>query len=241
MRCPAAPLVTARSAASRVWFVWTLVWNALVLTAIWPPWMLAMTLRPTARTFWRGLRVWVRTVHAGCGFRVVSRGEAPDRAVVYVANHQAMLDIFALAVGIQAPFVFVARAELRRLPLVGSVLAHSRCVLLDRRSPGGTRAGLEAARERLAAGESVLFFPEGTRSYGRALGRFYPGAFRLALEAGVPVVPVAIDGAYRVLDESGKTARPGRVTVRLGTPLPPDGTAADLVLEARAAVDALLP
>ena len=230
-----------RAPAARVWFYWTLLWNVAVLASVWPAWVASMWLWPTSRTFWGWLRAWAWAVLTGCGFRVEGAASAPAGPVVYAANHQAMLDIPALALGVPAPFVFVARSELRRLPLVGSILAVSRCVFLDRRAPGGTGAALEAARERLEAGESVLFFPEGTRSYGRRLGRFYPGAFRLALEAGVPVVPVAIDGAYRLLDESGKAARPGRVTVRLGPPIPPSGTAPALAARARSAVDALLP
>ncbi|MGB3545246.1 lysophospholipid acyltransferase family protein [Rubrivirga sp.] len=230
-----------RAPAARVWFFWTLTWNVVVLATMWPAWILAMKLWPTSRTFWTWLRAWAWLVLTGCGFRVEGAHDAPRGPVVYAANHQAMLDIPALALGIPAPFVFVARSELRRLPLVGSILAVSRCVFLDRRAPGGTDAALEAARERLEAGESVLLFPEGTRSYGRDLGRFYPGAFRLALEAGVSVVPVAIDGAYRLLDENGETAQPGRVTVKLGAPIEPSGSALEVGRQVRAAVNGLLP
>lgn len=233
---PSVPL------APRLWLGWTLLWATLVSLVQIGPNLAALAWRPTARTFWRWLRVWSRLVLGGAGIRVESRGEAPPAPVVYVANHQSMLDIPVLTIGIPAPFVFVARAGLGRLPIVGAILRRSRCVLIDRQAPGGREAGLAAAGERLAAGESVLFFPEGTRSYGAEVRPFYPGAFRLAQAAGVPVVPVAVDGAHELVNERQRTARPGTVSVRLGAPLPeiPGEGLGELTVRAHDAVAALL-
>ena len=229
------------SAATRLWFGWTLLWNALVLAAMWPAWIAALRLWPSSRTFSGWLAAWARVVLGGCGFRV--RGEWTARArgaVVYVANHQAMLDIPALALAVPDPFVFVARSELRRLPLVGSILARSLCVFVDRHAPGGTEAALAEAAGRLAEGHSVLFFPEGSRSYDGRLGAFYPGAFRLAERAGVPVVPVGIGGTHGLLNERQKAARPGRVTIRVGAPIAPGAGAEALMQAAHAATERLL-
>ncbi|WP_412063474.1 lysophospholipid acyltransferase family protein [Rubrivirga sp. IMCC45206] len=166
--------------------------------------------RPTTRRFSSWMRAWSALVLGGIGVRVDRSGAAPDGPAMLVANHQAMLDIPALFLGVGRPFVFVARSELRRLPLVGRVLAASRCVFLDLRDPA---PGLAEIGSRLAEGDAVLMFPEGSRSYGTAPRAFRSGAFRLAQAAGVPVVPVAIDGAYRVLNERRKRGRPGRVSV----------------------------
>ena len=212
----------ARPLAARLWLGWTLLWATLVSLVQIVPNLVALALWPTARTFWRWLRVWSRLILGGAGIRVRARGAAAIGPVVYVANHQSMLDIPVLTLAIGAPFVFVARAGLGRLPVVGAILRYSRCVLVDRRAPGGAEAALAEAAERLAAGEAVLFFPEGTRSYGADLGAFYPGAFRLAESAGVPVVPVAVDGAWRLINERERTARPGRVHVRIGRPMAPN-------------------
>ena len=236
------PTLTSAPAAraARLWLAWTLVWATLVSVVQVGPNLVALALWPTARTFWRWLRAWSRMVLGGAGIRVDARGDAAAGPVVYVANHQSMLDIPVLTLAIGAPFVFVARAGLGRLPIVGAILRRSRCVLVDRQSPGGAEAALDQAAERLAAGEAVLFFPEGTRSYGADLGTFYPGAFRLAERAGVPVVPVAVDGAWRLVNERDRTARPGRVTVRIGRPIPPQGDADALSERARDAVRHLL-
>ena len=230
----------APSLAARLWLGWTLVWAGLVSLVQIGPNLVALAVWPTARTFWRWLRAWSWLVLGGAGIRVDARGEAARGPVVYVANHQSMLDIPVLTLAIGAPFVFVARAGLGRLPVVGAVLRRSRCVLVDRGAPGGAEAALDQAAARLAAGEAVLFFPEGTRSYGAELGAFYPGAFRLAVRAGVPVVPVAVDGAWRLVNEQARTARPGRVRVRVGRPISPGGDPDVLSERARDAIHQLL-
>ena len=226
----------------RVWLGWTLAWGAIWSAIQVGPNLVALALSPTARTFWRWLRVWAGMVMGGAGIRVTGQGTAPSGAVVYVSNHQSMLDIPALTRGIPAPFVFVARAGLGSLPIVGAILRHSRCVLVDRSTAGGVERAMDEARERLESGESVLFFPEGTRSYGAEMRSFYPGAFRLTQSAGVPVVPVAVNGAWALINERQRTARPGVVSVRLGEPLPNvegEGVG-DLTLRAHDAVERLL-
>ena len=255
-----APARTAPLAA-RLWFGYVLLANALVLLVLWIPAMLDLRRSHTVRTFQRWARPWSQAALGLAGIRVetvLEPGAGAQTAgtqtagahaagasagpVVYVANHQAMADIPVLLVAIREPFLFVARVALARLPLVGPVLSASVCVFLDRSQPGGGEAALVAAEARLALGESVLFFPEGTRRYDGRLGPFYPGAFRLAQRAGVAVVPVAVGDTHALLDERRRTARPGRVAVRVGAPIPPGG-AADaeaLAAQARAAVAALL-
>ncbi len=235
---------------ARLWFGWVLAANAAVLLVLWVPAMLDLSRSRTVATFRRWARPWSRATLALAGVRVETTavpevaGVLADTAgpVVFVANHRAMLDIPVLLVAVRAPFLFVARSALARLPLVGPVLRASVCVFLDRAAPGGSDAALDAAAVRLALGESVLFFPEGTRRYDGTLGPFYAGAFRLARRAGVPVVPVAVGDTHALLDERSRTARPGRVAVRVGAPIPPGGAAdADaLAAQARAAVGSLL-
>ncbi len=236
-----------RSLAARFWFWWALAANALVLLVVWVPAMLDLTRSHTVATFRRWARAWSAVTLALIGIRTetaVSPAAArvaagADGPVVFVVNHSAMLDIPALLVGIEAPFLFVARVGLARLPLVGPILRASVCVFLDRSAPGGSEAALEEAEARLRLGESVLFFPEGTRRAG-ALGPFYPGAFRLARRAGVPVVPVALFDTAARLDEATRTARPGVVRVHVGAPISPDGPAEALAEAARASIAAML-
>ncbi|MEM0963750.1 MAG: lysophospholipid acyltransferase family protein, partial [Bacteroidota bacterium] len=192
------------------------MWNAIVMALLWVPWMAALVVSPTSRTFAWWTRLWARITLAGIGVRVqVQRPVSwpPEGAVVYVANHQAMLDVPVAALGIGAPFVYVARSELRRLPLVAGLLRQSLSVFIERDAPRAALSALAEAGGRLRGGHSVLFYPEGTRSYGGALGAFNSGGFRLAEREGVPVVPIAIEGAWRVLNEQTRMGRPGVVTV----------------------------
>ena len=209
-----------RAILARLHYLWTIAWCVVVSLVLIGPGLVYHQHRPTTLRFWRWMRVWSTAVLAGVGVRVDRSGTAPGGAAVLVANHQAMLDIPALFLGVGRPFVFVARSELRRIPIVGTVLAASRCVFLDLGDPSG---GLAEIATRLAEGDAVLMFPEGTRSYGPAPRDFRSGAFRLALDAGAPVVPVAIDGAYRVLNERRKRGRPGRVSVTVLPALEPAG------------------
>lgn len=235
--------------AARIWFGWVLVANAAVLLVLWIPAMLDLTRSHTVATFQRWARPWSGATLALIGVRTETTVEpaaaalasGADGPAVFVANHRAMLDIPVLLVGLETPFLFVARAGLARLPLIGPVLRASVCVFLDRAQPGGGDAALAAAEARLRRGESVLFFPEGTRRDG-SLGPFYAGAFRLAQRAGVPVVPVALGDTAALISERAHTARPGRVHVRVGAPILADAAATPEALAtlARAAVARLL-
>ncbi|MEL6614236.1 MAG: lysophospholipid acyltransferase family protein [Bacteroidota bacterium] len=214
---------TSLSVASRLWFAWTMLVYLVVSPVFWAIWMPVMILRPTVGVFWRWFRVYDRIVYALCGFRIrsVREGASGDKVgpAVYVSNHQAMMDIPALALAIDTPFVFVARGSLRKVPLVGSVLHRSPCVFIDRNAPGGAQEALTESTERLRDGISVLFFPEGTRSFTGELLPFRRGAFQVALDADVPVVPVALGDTHHLLDERSRTARPGRLEVRIGPPM----------------------
>ncbi|WP_412067916.1 lysophospholipid acyltransferase family protein [Rubrivirga sp. IMCC43871] len=223
--------------ASRLWFVWTMSWTGLFsILMILPGWGHYL-LNPTTRRYWRWMRAWSWLGLGVGGIRVRSTGTPPDGPVVYVANHQSMGDIPALLLGIPKPFLFVARASLKGRPLVSTVLTHSKCVYLDLKAPEG---GLAEAAARVAEGESVLFYPEGTRSFDGVPGRFLTGAFRLAIQAGVPIVPVAVQGSHEVLHESAFEARPGVITVRILEPLPSDAPPRVLADTAREAVTASL-
>ncbi len=218
--------------AARIWFGWVLLANALVLLVLWIPAMLDLTRSHTVATFQRWARPWSGATLALIGIRTETTVAPAAAAIasgsggpaVFVANHRAMLDIPVLLVGLETPFLFVARSGLARLPLVGPVLRASVCVFLDRTQPGGGDAALDAAEARLRLGESVLFFPEGTRR-ADGLGAFYPGAVRLAQRAGVPVVPVVLSDTAVFISERAHTARPGRVHVTVGAPIRADAAA----------------
>ena len=122
----------------------------------------------------------------------------PRRAYVFVANHQSLADVVVLPhVGL--PYKCLSKASLFRLPFLGWTLSLSRHIPLERGVVGSTRRAMAQARRWLDRGMPVVFFAEGTRSRTGELQAFKPGAFRLAIETGTAVVPLAISGTREAL------------------------------------------
>lgn len=205
-------------------------WFALVALLVTIPCSLAQLVShqftPTARNFQRWSSLWGRLILRGTGIRVRVTERArldPEQPYVFVANHQNLLDILALAAGLPHPFGFVAKAELARVPFLGFAIRNSASVFLDRSDPRRSIESLQEAGARIRSGTSVLVFPEGARSYAAALQPLKKGAFAVAVEAGVPLVPVTILGAYRLMNEQTKTSRPGTIHIVVGTPISIEG------------------
>ncbi|MEM6785749.1 MAG: lysophospholipid acyltransferase family protein [Bacteroidota bacterium] len=147
----------------------------------------------------------------------------PKQPVVFVANHQVAIDIPILMRAVPISFGFMAKSSVRRIPILGHMAASTGAVFIDRTSPRQALSDLKRAAERVRNGHSVLFFVEGTRSYAPVLADFRPGAFRLAVEAQVPLVPIALCNSYRLADERVFASQPGALDVVVGAPIPTAG------------------
>ena len=141
--------------------------------------------------------------------RIVGLENLPTGPAVYVANHQSALDPIAVASILPGDFTVVAKKEARFDPraLLGSVLLDP--AYIDRSDSASARATLAETAERIRGGTSLLIFPEGTRSASQVLGRFRKGAFHLAIQAGVPVVPVVLRNTGELLPRHGRVMHPG--------------------------------
>ena len=231
---------------TRLRFAWTAFWAAACCCVFSPGLVLHSAFRPTAQTFVTWMRPWGRTVLFGIGVRVrvEVRAPLPEGPVVFVSNHQNSLDVIATSAYLPRPFVYVARHELRSWPIVGWVLEKTACLFIDRSTPRRAIESLRAAGERIRGGDSVLLFPEGGRSYSHHTEAFMRGSFMLAVEAGVPVVPVTLVGHVGVVDEKARAARRGETRVILGAPVETAGMgrgdAAALSERVRATIEAEL-
>jgi len=145
--------------------------------------------------------------------RVEGRERIPRGASVLVVNHQSMADV-AACMGLHRPFKFVSKASLFSLPVVGGALKMLLYVRLERGRPHSTRAMLDQCRHWLRRGLAVLMFPEGTYAPGAALLHFKPGAFVLARDERVPMVPVLISGTRDLVVGDGPWMAP-RVNIRI--------------------------
>ena len=214
-----SPRVLARTRAR---FAWNAIAGIFFSLLFSPLLVLHSAFRPTAETFVLWMRPWARAMLRAWGLRlrVETRAPQPDGPVVYASNHQNMVDIIATSAALPRPFLFVARHELRAWPIIGWVLEKTACLFIDRSHPRKSLVSLKAAAERVRAGESILLFPEGGRSYRHRTDEFMRGAFLVAIEAGVPLVPLALVGHSGVMDEREHLARAGEIRLILCAPIP---------------------
>jgi 1-acyl-sn-glycerol-3-phosphate acyltransferase len=176
--------------------------------------------------------------------RVDGREKLPWRGpAVLVANHLSLLDILVLY-GLFRPFKWVAKAELFKIPFVGWNMRLNDYVPVLRGDRESVRKMMAHCREHLARGTPILIFPEGTRSQDGHLQPFKDGAFRLALDAGVPVIPIAVTGTADALPKHGLVLRQWMsARVRVLDPIEPrDHPSLEALKEAaRAAIIDALP
>lgn len=153
------------------------------------------------------------------------------RSYVVVGNHQSLYDILLVYGWLGVDFRWVMKAELRKVPGLGVACERLGHIFVDRSSPRAALATLETARRRIAEGASVLFFPEGTRSLDGTLGAFKRGAFRMALDLGLPILPMTIIGTRTILPPGSRDLRPGRARLIIHPPIETAGWSADRLPE----------
>ena len=200
--------------------------------------------RAVAGRFLRFVGVGISLTFPPWRLRVEGRWPARRGPFVVVANHQSMLDILMLS-RLPREMKWVAKEALFRTPWVGWMLRMAGDIPIRRGDPESGGEALARARTYLERGMSVMIFPEGTRSAKGTLLPFKSGAFRLALEAGVPVLPIAVHGTARGMPKGGPWVRPCRAFARILEPIEVAGRGVDetalLKEEVRQRIAAELP
>ncbi|MBS5150371.1 MAG: lysophospholipid acyltransferase family protein [Butyricicoccus pullicaecorum] len=164
---------------------------------------------------------------AGVSVHITGQENLPEGAAVYVANHQGYFDIPIMLTSLREPHGLVAKKEIDRLPGIRAWMRHLHCLFVDRSSP---RAGAQVildGEKLLRSGRSVTIFPEGTRSRGGAMHAFKAGAFRIAARAEAPIVPVTIDGSYRIMEANNFWIQPGEIFVTIHSAIETKGMSRD--------------
>jgi 1-acyl-sn-glycerol-3-phosphate acyltransferase len=166
-------------------------------------------------------RTWSRLILRTTGVRVEIEGLerlVPGRTYLFVANHQSIYDIPILFWSLPYQLRIIAKESLGRFPFLGWHLQRTGHMLVDRRRPDRTAIFSWASR-LTSAGLSLIVFPEGTRSRGGRVGRFKRGSFHLALEAGMPVVPMSVIGSRHVMLKGRLATYPGHVRLVVHEPI----------------------
>ena len=204
-------------AVLRIFFIvlHTLFWSVPVL--------LLSSLDPYAERSARLIRFWAKGNLWACGVKVRVQGLErldPRKAYLFMSNHQSQFDILALMSALDAfQLRWVAKQELRKVPVLGLCIQRTHQIIVDRESRTQAVATIRLVKELLNAGISVLFFPEGTRSKDGQLLPFKPGGFAVAVETGVPVVPVTVNGSRAIMPSGDWKVRAGEIEIVLSEPI----------------------
>jgi len=198
-----------------------------VLTLFFAPPLIVISLfTPSGWPTFRISSWWAKGVAACMGLSFTLRGREniqPGISYIITPNHQGNADILAFLTSMPIPFRWVIKKELLKIPLFGPALGRTGAIAIDRSNPQAAIKSLEEGKRRLEAGWSVLIYPEGTRSSDEYLQPLKKGAFMMAIQTGIPILPVTCNGAFRVLPKKTIFFRPGRIEVVIGRPIDTKG------------------
>jgi 1-acyl-sn-glycerol-3-phosphate acyltransferase len=201
-----------------VYRIWFYVLVGLPIIVLLPFLMVSILRESWYPFFFKLARLWARSILFGMGFRVkIERDEVPDpkKSYMFIANHTSMADIMLMLVTVKNPFVFVGKAELVKIPLFGFFYKRT-CILVDRNNPQSRQAVFKRAQRRLHQGLSICIFPEGgVPDEHVVMDGFKDGAFRLAINQQIPIVPIAFADNKKRFSFTFLSGSPGQMRVKM--------------------------
>ena len=208
-----------------------LVYGAFFSAAlqIVPTWLLNQSRRDAVNL---AVTTWGEFGSALAGIKIRIQGENhlwEQRPAVFLFNHQSAIDVLIIAKLLRRDFTAIAKQEISTNPLVGPVFRVADTVFVDRKNHEKAIEALKPVVQTLHSGLSVAIAPEGTRSAGDRLGPFKKGPFHIAMQAGVPIIPIVIHNATDVLPKGGFFIRPSTVYVDVLEPVQTESWSADTV------------
>ncbi|MGA4721944.1 lysophospholipid acyltransferase family protein [Fictibacillus nanhaiensis] len=171
------------------------------------------------------VKEWSTSLVKLSGTRVSVSGEEhipKDTAVLFVSNHQGNFDIPILLGYIQKPKAFISKIEVKKMPFIGTWMEQLNCLFMDRKNVRQSVQAINEGAKLLKNGTSLVIFPEGTRSKGDDMSEFKAGSFKLATKSGVPIIPVTINGSYKIMEQQGFWIKPAEVHLTVHPPIYPE-------------------
>lgn len=160
---------------------------------------------------------------SGSKIRVYGEENIPEGPVVFVGNHQGNFDVPIFLGYIKKPKAFIAKIEIKKMPIVSTWMKYMKCVFINRDDIRQSLKAIKTGVDYINQGHSMIIFPEGTRSRADTLGEFKPGSFKLALKSKVPIVPVTTKGSYKIMEKNGFLIKPAEVEIIISKPIPTSG------------------
>ncbi|MCL2356404.1 MAG: 1-acyl-sn-glycerol-3-phosphate acyltransferase [Defluviitaleaceae bacterium] len=161
--------------------------------------------------------IQVRT--SGARFHMAGMENIPDEAVLFISNHQSNFDIAVFLALIAKPKGFVAKIEILKVPVLRTWMKYINCVFLNRKDLRQSAKTILEGIRILKSGHSMVVFPEGTRSKGDSFGEFKAGSYKLATKSKVPIVPVTINGTYKIMEANKNRIKPADVYITIHPPI----------------------
>ncbi|MBP0902816.1 lysophospholipid acyltransferase family protein [Mariniflexile gromovii] len=199
----------------RIWFY---ILVALPILILFPILLISILKESWYPFFFKLARLWAKIILIGMGFHwKIEREQTPEKSKSYmfIANHTSMADIMLMLVSIKNPFVFVGKKELTKIPLFGFFYKRT-CILVDRSSEKSRKAVFLRAQKRLKTGVSICIFPEGgVPEEHIVLDDFKDGAFRLAINHQISIVPITFGDNKKRLSYTFFSGGPGKMRVKI--------------------------
>ncbi len=199
-------------------FLWT-VWVTVFFAALV---ILASFISKSDKTPHNIARVWAKCLLVASGIKVTVKGLSninPAESYIFMPNHVSNFDIPVLLAHLLVQFRWLAKAELFKIPVFGHAMQRAGYISIDRSDRTSAIRSLKKAGTMIRNGVSLLIFPEGTRSYDNNIQPFKKGGFVLAVDSGVPIVPVIIHGTWPIMPKKKILVKPGNVVLEVAKPI----------------------
>ncbi|MEC3906352.1 lysophospholipid acyltransferase family protein [Tamlana sp. 2201CG12-4] len=211
----------------RIWFY---ILVGLPILIMFPVLLISISKESWYSFFFKIARLWAKFILIGMGFAYqVERNQTPEqeKSYMFIANHTSMTDIMLMLVSVKNPFVFVGKAELAKIPLFGFFYKRT-CILVDRNSAKSRQAVFLRAQRRLQSGLSICIFPEGgVPEEHIELDDFKDGAFRLAINHQIPIVPLTFADNKKRLSYTFFSGGPGKMRAKVHKFISTEGLTVD--------------
>lgn len=202
-----------------LWRIWFYILIGIAIVLLFPFLIISISKKEWYPKFFVFARIWATIILYGMGLipKILNESQLEKgKSYMFVANHTSMTDIMLMLYVVKHPFVFVGKKELAKLPLFGYFYKRT-CILVDRNNAKSRKEVFDAAQERLKSGLSICIFPEGGVPADEkiVLDTFKDGAFRLAIDHDIPIVPLSFHDNKKRFSYTFFSGGPGVLRVKI--------------------------
>ena len=201
-----------------IWRIWFILLAMVPILVFLPIIVISILREKWFPYFFKIARAWSHVIFYGMGFhfkKEIKQAIDPNKSYMFIGNHSSMMDIMLMLILVKNPFIFVGKKELGKIPIFGFIYKRT-AILVDRSSPASRKAVYDNANRRIKNGTSICIFPEGgVPDRSVLLADFKKGAFRLAIEHQIPIVPITFCGLKEFFPFEWWYGKPAKIKVTI--------------------------